>query len=82
MANMFTPSALDQLVKDHAEDLRREADGYVPEWEALVDMLDEDHQQDFLDQHDGELSAIAVIADETEEPADAEVSPERLRGDK
>lgn len=82
MANMFTPSALDQLVKSHAEDLRREADGYVPEWEALVDMLDEDHQQDFLDRHDGDLSAIGVIADEVEEPADAEVSPERLRGDK
>lgn len=82
MANMFAPSALDTLVKDRAEELRRDVDGYVPEWEALVDMLDEEHQEAFLDAHDGELSIIAVIADEVDEPTpDAEVPPERLRGE-
>lgn len=69
---MFIPSAFDTMVKEQAGHLRRQTDAeYVPEWEALVYMLADEHQKAFRDLHGEQLSAIQLIAEETEHP-DAE----------
>ena len=72
MVNMFVPGTLDDIVKERAEEIRlkqRKAgeDEYVPEWVALLTLLDEEVREEFEDQHTGSLESIDLIAEETGE---------------
>lgn len=72
MVNMFVPGALDEIVKERAEKMRLEQresdeDVYVPEWKALLSLLDADVLAEFESRHDGTLESIDLIAEATGE---------------
>lgn len=72
MVNMFVPGSLDDIVKERAEEIRlkqRKAgqDEYVPEWVALITLLDDGVKEEFDERHDGDLTSIDLIAESTGE---------------
>lgn len=72
MVNMFVPGTLDALVKERAEKIRMEqrkagVEEYVPEWVALVSLLEPEVLTEFDERHDETLSTIELIAEDTGE---------------
>jgi len=47
MPNRYLPSALTEIAEERQQEMQKESDDYVAEWEAYVSLLTDDVQEEF-----------------------------------